>query len=64
MGNPEEPAYREFKGLCRKCGKVYIYHNSVKMHPDYHECRECEEVKIVETLTGQKAFRGEVKGWG
>ena len=60
----EEPEYRQFKGVCRKCGKEVIYYNSVKRHPDYIECDECEKADILETLTGQKVFGGVVKGSG
>ena len=64
MGNPQELTYQQFEGVCRKCGKEFTYHNSVRRHPNYLECPECEEVTIVETLTGQKSFSGAVKGWG
>ena len=64
MGYPEEPEYREFKGICRKCGKEYTYHNSVRIHPGYQECWECEDAKIAETLTVQKAFGDAIQGWG
>ena len=60
----EEPAYRQFEGECRKCGKEVIYYNSVKRHPNYIECDDCEKAHILETLTGQKAFDGVVRGQG
>lgn len=46
MGNHEEPAYKRFEGTCRTCGKTFIYHNSVKRHPDHQECPQCEAEKI------------------
>jgi len=64
MGFSEEPRYRRFEGTCRKCGKKFTYHNSVEMHKRFQECRECEEARIVETLTGEKTFDSVVKGWG
>ena len=64
MGNPEEPAYRAFEGTCRECGKKHTYYNSVRRHPDYHICRECEDVQIIETLTGEKVSIGVIKGSG
>jgi len=62
MSNPEEPEYRQFDGVCRRCGREFIYYNSIKRHPDYLECDECEAVKIVEAL--QKPLESAVKGWG
>lgn len=62
MSNPEEPAYQQFEGECRECGRDYHYYNSVKRHHDI--CDDCEKAKIVRTLTGQKTFGGVVKGQG
>jgi len=42
MGYEEEPAYRQFEGACRECGKTFIYYNSVKRHPEHEVCRDCE----------------------
>jgi len=58
MGNPQEPAYREFKGLCRTCGKEFTYHNSIRRHPSNQECVQCEAKKIVETLQSESAVKG------
>jgi len=58
MSNREEPGYQEFEGICRECGKIFTYHNSVRRHPDHQECIECEECeakKIVKTLTKEMA---------
>ncbi len=45
MGNPQEQAYRAFKGTCRKCGKEFTYYNSCHIHADNVVCRECENAE-------------------
>ena len=47
MGSREEPEYRQIKGICRKCGNEFTYHNSIRMHPDWLICPECEKVPVV-----------------
>ena len=61
MGN-QEPEYRQFEGVCRTCGREFIYHNSVRRHPNHQECPGCEAKQIVETL--KVPFESAVKGWG
>ena len=62
MSNPEEPEYRQFDGVCRRCGKEFIYYNSVQRHPENLKCQGCEELGIIETL--KKPLESAVKGWG
>lgn len=41
MGNPEEPEYQRFEGICRECGAPVTYSNSVKLHPSKVTCEKC-----------------------
>lgn len=43
MGYSEEPEYRQFEGICRKCGNEFTYHNSIRRHPSWQICPECEK---------------------
>jgi len=62
MGYPQEPQYKMFEYVCPNCGAKFKQASSVRLHPNYQDCPEC--AKIAETLTGQKPFRGAIKGQG
>ena len=54
MSNQEEPAYRQFEGVCRKCGNEYTYFNSVKRHRDFDICDDCEGEEVKEKLAPEE----------